>query len=98
MRVALLLPLALALVVCLVAGCERYDPLLGLNEAEREAVDRIGRDPYVDVWRTERDRDGHLIVWTRQGDGKARYRVVTPVEPEQDVVIEPLDVVRPVGR
>ena len=77
--------------LAMVAGCERYDPLSGLSEPELAAVDRITRDPFVRLWRTDRDADGNLIVWTRQGDGTARYRVITPVEVGQESEIVLLD-------
>lgn len=73
------------------AGCERYDPLAGLSEAERNAVDRITRDPFVELWRTDRDDDGNLVVWTRQGDGRARYRVVVPAAAGEETRIVLLD-------
>lgn len=84
---------AVALALCAIAGvsCKRYDPLAGLSEPELIAVDHITRDPFVELWRTDRDEDGHLIVWTRQGDGRARYRVVAPVEAGQEAEITVLD-------
>ena len=73
------------------AGCTRYDPLDGLSQTEIDAVDVITRDPAVRLWRTERDRDGHLIVWTRQGSGSARYRVIAPIGDDQAADIQTLD-------
>jgi hypothetical protein len=79
------------LVLILFVGCSRYDPMAGLNDAEAEAVGRITRDGNVRLWLTERDRDGHLIVWTRQGDSQARYRVIAPTAADEAAEIVVLD-------
>jgi len=88
LRTAALPTLACLASLLLLGGCERYDPLAGLNEAELEAVDRLTRDPWVRLWRTERNDAGELVVWTRQGEERIRYRVVPdPEDPEGDWLI-----------
>lgn len=66
----------------LATSCERYNPRHGLNAQELEAVDRITRDPWVRLWRTLRDTNGTLEVWTRQGEERIRYRVMP--DPQDD--------------
>lgn len=68
--------LALLLAVALGPGCTRHDPLAGTTEAERAWIDRLGRDPAVRIWRTERRDDDTLEVWTRQGDIEVRYLLI----------------------
>jgi len=67
--------IAAVALLALSACAEARDPLAGLDEQERQAVDRITRDPAVRLWRSFHRDDGTLVVWTRQGDVSVRYHV-----------------------
>jgi len=84
-------PLA-ALLLLPLGACARYDPLAELSDAEREAAERLTRDPYVDLSSSHRQDDGSLVLWTRQGNARERYLLVAdPEQPDGPVDIRRIE-------
>jgi len=70
--------------LCLIACAQRTADTT-IDPAEQALLERIQRDHYVRLVRTERRTDGALIVFTRQGGVGIRYRIARPsaeAEPE----------------
>lgn len=65
------------LLLLLFAGCARQQAAgsEGLTSAEQQAVQRLGRDRWLDVQGVRRNEAGELIAQTLQGDERIDYRI-----------------------
>ncbi len=62
--------------VLLLGGCESRDADHGQVSAEELVLlDRLTRDPFVEIVDKVRGDDGYLVVTTRQGDRLAYYLI-----------------------
>lgn len=66
---------ALMLAVLVLAGCQRLSPPLALSPAEEQAVERLGRDRWLDVRSLQRTESGDLVAVTQQGNQRIDYLI-----------------------
>lgn len=63
-----------ATLLLLITGCGREQPAVVYTPDEQRLLELLTIDPFIEIIETERDSQGRLVVTTRQGDTRARYR------------------------
>lgn len=67
--------IACILALLVLVGCHRPSPPLALSTAEQQAVERLGRDRWLDVRSLQRSENGDLVAVTQQGNQRIDYLI-----------------------
>jgi hypothetical protein len=80
---------ALAVGLC---GCAERDTVeLRISAQEQVLLDRLSRDPLLEIVDTKRNDDGYLVVSTRQGDIEAQYLLAPDGPASKQITIRRMD-------